>query len=32
MGGMDIVVCSRAKTDEEAKALLTELKFPVVKN
>jgi large subunit ribosomal protein L5 len=26
--GMDIVVCTTAKTDEEARALLTELNFP----
>ena len=32
MWGMDIVVCTTAKTDEEAKALLTEFKFPFVKN
>jgi large subunit ribosomal protein L5 len=30
MWGMDIVVCTTAKTDEEAKALLTEFKFPFV--
>ena len=28
MWGMDIIVCTTAKTDEEAKALLTEFKFP----
>ena len=32
MWGMDIVVCTTAKTDEEAKALLTEFKFPFVTN
>ena len=32
MWSMDIVVCTTAKTDEEAKALLTEFKFPFVKN
>jgi large subunit ribosomal protein L5 len=32
MWGMDIVVCTTAKTDEEAKALLTEFKFPFIKN
>ena len=32
MWGMDIVVCTTAKTDEEAKALLSEFKFPFVKN
>jgi large subunit ribosomal protein L5 len=26
--GMDIVVCTTAKTDEEAKALLSEFEFP----
>ena len=30
MWGMDVVVCTTAKTDEEAKALLTEFKFPFV--
>ncbi len=30
MWGMDIVVCTTAKTDAEAKALLTEFKFPFV--
>ena len=30
MWGMDIVVCTTAKTDEEAKALLAEFKFPFV--
>ncbi len=29
--GMDIVVCTTAKTDEEAKKLLQEFKFPFVK-
>jgi large subunit ribosomal protein L5 len=28
MWGMDIIVCTTAKTNEEAKALLTEMKFP----
>ena len=28
--GMDIIVCTTAKTDQEAKALLTEFKFPFV--
>ena len=28
MWGMDVVVCTTAKTDEEAKALLTEFQFP----
>jgi large subunit ribosomal protein L5 len=28
MWGMDIIVCTTARTNEEAKALLTELKFP----
>ena len=28
MWGMDIIVCTTAKTDEEAKALLAEFKFP----
>ena len=32
MWGMDIVVCTTAKTDEEAKALLSEFKFPFVTN
>jgi large subunit ribosomal protein L5 len=32
MWGMDIIVCTTAKTDEEAKALLTEFKFPFVTN
>ena len=32
MWGMDIVVCTTAKTDDEARALLTEFKFPFVKN
>jgi large subunit ribosomal protein L5 len=31
MWGMDIVVATTAKTDEEARALLTEFKFPFVK-
>ena len=30
MWGMDIIVCTTAKTDEEAKALLAEFKFPFV--
>ena len=30
--GMDITVCTTAKTDDEARALLTEFKFPFVKN
>ena len=30
MWGMDIVVCTTAKSDEEAKALLKELQFPFV--
>jgi large subunit ribosomal protein L5 len=30
MWGMDIIVCTTAKTDAEAKALLTEFKFPFV--
>jgi large subunit ribosomal protein L5 len=30
MWGMDIVVCTTAKTDEEAKALLKEFQFPFV--
>ncbi len=30
MWGMDIIVCTTARTDEEAKALLTEFKFPFV--
>ena len=29
--GMDIVVCTNAKTDEEAKALLAEFDFPFKK-
>ena len=32
MWGMDIIVCTTAKTDDEAKALLTEFKFPFVTN
>jgi large subunit ribosomal protein L5 len=28
MWGMDIVVCTTAKTDEEARALLKEFQFP----
>ena len=32
MWGMDIIVCTTAKSDDEAKALLTEFKFPFVKN
>ncbi|MBD8555903.1 50S ribosomal protein L5 [Rhizobium sp. CFBP 8762] len=28
MWGMDIIVCTTAKTDDEARALLTELNFP----
>ena len=32
MWGMDIVVATTAKTDEEARALLTEFQFPFVKN
>ena len=28
MWGMDIIVCTTARTDEEAKALLTEFQFP----
>ena len=32
MWGMDIVVCTTAKTDAEAKALLTEFNFPFIKN
>ena len=28
MWGMDIIVCTTARTDEEAKALLSEFKFP----
>src|SRR3954469_12396952 len=32
MWGMDIVVCTTAKSDAEARALLTEFKFPFVKN
>ncbi|MEL7030319.1 MAG: 50S ribosomal protein L5, partial [Pseudomonadota bacterium] len=29
--GMDIIVCTTAKSDEEAKALLTEFQFPFQK-
>ena len=32
MWGMDIIVCTTAKTDDEAHALLTEFKFPFVTN
>jgi large subunit ribosomal protein L5 len=32
MWGMDIIVCTTAKTDDEARALLAEFKFPFVKN
>ncbi|CAN5160783.1 50S ribosomal protein L5 [soil metagenome] len=32
MWGMDIIVCTTAKTDDEARALLTEFQFPFVKN
>ena len=32
MWGMDIVVATTAKTDDEARALLTEFQFPFVKN
>ena len=32
MWGMDIIVCTTAKTDYEARALLTEFKFPFVTN
>jgi large subunit ribosomal protein L5 len=28
MWGMDIIVCTTARTDEEAKALLAEFQFP----
>ncbi len=28
MWGMDIIVCTTARNDEEAKALLTEFQFP----
>jgi large subunit ribosomal protein L5 len=28
MWGMDIIVCTTARTDQEAKALLKEFKFP----
>jgi large subunit ribosomal protein L5 len=30
--GMDVVVCTTANTDEEARALLTEFQFPFIKN
>ena len=32
MWGMDIIVCTTARTDDEARARLTEFKFPFVKN
>jgi len=32
MWGMDIIVCTTAKSDDEARALMTEFKFPFVKN
>ena len=32
MWGMDIIVCTTARTDDEARALLTEFKVPFVKN
>ena len=32
MWGMDIIVCTTARTDDEARALLTEFKFPFVTN
>ena len=32
MWGMDIIVCTTAKTDDEARILLTEFQFPFVKN
>jgi large subunit ribosomal protein L5 len=32
MWGMDIIVCTTAKTDEEARALLKEFQFPFVTN
>src|ERR1700712_3596364 len=32
MWGMDIIVCTTAKTDDEARTLLTEFQFPFVKN
>ena len=32
MWGMDIIVCTTAKTDDEARALLTEFQFPFVTN
>jgi large subunit ribosomal protein L5 len=30
--GMDIIVCTTAKTDDEARALLKEFQFPFVTN
>ena len=30
--GMDVIVCTTAKTDDEARALLTEFQFPFMKN
>jgi large subunit ribosomal protein L5 len=32
MWGMDIIVCTTAKSDDEARALLTEFQFPFTKN
>jgi len=32
MWGMDIIVCTTARTDDEARALLTEFQFPFTKN
>jgi large subunit ribosomal protein L5 len=32
MWGMDIIVCTTANTDDEARALLTEFQFPFIKN
>jgi large subunit ribosomal protein L5 len=32
MWGMDIIVCTTANTDDEARTLLTEFQFPFVKN
>ena len=32
MWGMDIIVCTTAKSDDEARALLTEFKFPFIKS
>jgi len=32
MWGMDIIVCTTAQTDDEARALLTEFQFPFTKN